>query len=326
MNKIFEFVLGACDRLFVQRFQENESENLVKVGIAASIGAVVMACVATHKTEKIIEEVKPTVKENLDIFFDEESTEEEKKEAAKATGAVVLTAGAKITGLGVAVGIMEVISVKSFLRSNMIYKDEAERWKAEAVKWAGIAAGYFNTLMNYRKRVAERDGREAEEELYYGVRKETIQTMEDGKKIKKKVRMISGEPVNKNILLYAPWTSDKYVDEETYHCPGHNKETIKGVMKNVGLQINYWTDRFVSNNDIAGLLGIQKSVDWQTEGYVYGDAIHYSIREVYTEWEGKYIPVYYIELNSMLLTPERLNKALPYAPDYSAELEGSQYE
>lgn len=309
---VFRSILDACDRLVVQRFERNESQNLVKVGIAAGISAVVAACVATHKTEKIIAEVKTEVSDQIEVINDEKTNETEKKEAAKEIALTAAPAVAKISGFYAVVGILECVSIKSFLKSNEIYK-------ADAAMWASIAAGYLQRLIDYRKIIAEKIGAEAEEEAYYGVEKKTVPVMEDGKLKKKKVRVIEREPANKNILLFSPWTSDIYRDEDTYGDT-INIDHIRGSMKNAGMQIQYWKDRWVTNNDIAQMLQIQKSVEWQTLGFVYGDEIHYKIRKVYAEYEGKWIPVYYIELNSMPLTMERLNKALPYAPDYTKEL------
>lgn len=309
---IFQSILNSADRI-LQRFEKNENENLVKLGIVSSIGAVVMACVATHKSEKIIAETKEQASGFIEIIESEDTSEEEKKEAGKGLAKTTTTGGAKVLGYFTVVGTLEYISIKSFVKSN-------ENYKADAAMWASLAATYFQRLVDYRQIVRGRVGAEAEEEMYYGVEKKNVPVMENGKLKKKKVRVMSEPPANKNILLFAPWTSDLYIDEDVYGCPGMNRERIRGVMKNVGMQIKYSKYRYMTNNDIAEQLQIQKAAEWQTECFIEGDEIRYKLREVYAPYDGKYVPVFYIELNSKPLTLERMKAVLPEAPDYTIEM------
>ena len=309
---IFQSILNSADRI-LQRFEKNENENLVKLGIVSSIGAVVMACVATHKSEKIIAETKEQASGFIEIIESEDVPEEEKKEAKKGLTKTTTTGGAKVLGYFTVVGTLEYISIKSFVKSN-------ENYKADAAMWASLAATYFQRLVDYRQIVRGRVGAEAEEEMYYGVEKKNVPVMENGKLKKKKVRVMTEPPANKNILLFAPWTSDLYIDEDVYGCPGMNRERIRGVMKNVGMQVKYSKYRYMTNNDIAEQLQIQKAAEWQTECFIEGDEIRYKLREVYAPYEGKNVPVFYIELNSKPLTMERMKAVLPEAPDYSMEM------
>jgi len=308
---ILQSILESADRI-VQRFEKNENENLVKVGIAAGISAVIMACVATHKSEKIINEVKAKNEELCDILQNAK-TEEEQKEVQKEIVKTTAVGGGKVLGYFGVVGALEFISIKSFVKSN-------ENYKTDAAMWASLAATYFQRLVDYRNIVRGRLGAEAEEEMYYGVEKKTVPVLENGKLKKKKVRVMAEPPANRNILLFAPWTSDLYIDEDLYGCPGQNRERIRGVMKNVGAQVKYSKYRFMTNNDIAEQLQIHKAAEWQTECFIEGDEIHYKLREAYAPYEGKYVPVFYIELNSKPLTMERLRAVLPEAPDYTIEM------
>ena len=309
MNGLFQSVLDCCDRM-LQRFEKNESSNLMKIGIASSIGAVVAACVATHKSEKVISKAKEetvTVQEELSQQETDETT------VNRAVGKIWLKAGMKISGYYVIVGGLEAVSLSAFVTNN-------DHQNGKIAMLSTMLASMTQRMYDYRRIIAERYGREAEEEAYYGVEKKNIQVMEDGKLKNKKVRVISEPPANKNILCFAPWTSTLYVDEEMYGCQGQNRDRIRGAMKTVGDMVNYSRNGFVSTNDIAYELQIQPSADWYVCGYVKGDEVRYSVREVYTEYEGRYIPIYYIELNTIPFLEERIKQVLPEAPNYTAEL------
>lgn len=305
MNKLLSTILESCDHV-AQKCETNEG--LVKIGIISGISAVIMACVATHKSEKIINETKAEI---TDILNDPEIPEEEKQKTIvkKSAGSAV-----KIAGLYTAVGALQYTSFKA-------YGKTINNLQNENMILTSIAMSALQRLVDYRRIWQEKVGKEAEEEAYYGVEKKTISVMENGKMKKKKARVINQPPANKNILLFAPWTSPLYIDEEEYVCPGINRKRIYSAISTAGSMLNYSSDPYLSNNDIAYLLSITKSADWYTEGFVRGDNISYSIREVYALWEGKYIPVYYIELNSHPFLQERVKEVLPAAPDYEKELE-----
>lgn len=305
MNTFLKTVFESCDRI-TQRFEKNE--NLVKIGFTSSIAAVIMACVATHKSEKIINEAKETI---VDIQNNDQLPEEEKQKEIVKTGGI---AAAKVLGWYSPVGVLQFTSFKAFGKTIDNLKDENSILTS-------IATAALTNLANYRRMWQEKVGKEAEEEVYYGVEKQTITVTENGKTKKKKARVMKQRPANKNILLFAPWTSPLYVDEEEYVCPGQNRDRIHGAIKTASSMLQYSYKPFVSNNSIAYLLQIAESSDWYTEGFIRGDNIQYSIREVYALWEGKYIPVYYIELNSQPLLDERIKEVLPEAPDYTKDLE-----
>ena len=304
---IIKTIMESCDRI-VQRYEKNENNNLVAIGVTTGIAAIVMACVATHKSEKIINDTKTAV---IDIQNNEEIPEEEKPKAiVKTVGVSAL----KVAGWYTAVGTLQFTSFKA-------YGKTIDNLQNENMILTSIATSALSTLANYRRAWQEKVGKEAEEEVYYDAEKKTITVVENGKTKKKKAHVMGGRPANKNILLFAPWTSPLYVDEEECCCPGMNRDRIRGAIRTASMMLQYSYNPFVSNNNIAYLLQIKESSDWYTEGFIRGDNIQYNIREVYAIWEGKYIPVYYIELNSMPMLEERLKEVMPEAPDYTKDLD-----
>ena len=100
-------------------------------------------------------------------------------------------------------------------------------------------------------------------------------------------------------------------------CPGVNRDRIRGTFKTLNTQLQYSRNRYLSTNDIADMFQIQNSAEWYTEGKVAGEgALQYKTREVYELYEGRYIPVYYIEVNCTPFLQNRLNTVLPEAPQY----------
>lgn len=310
MNKIFQTILDCGDHL-IQRFEENKDENMVKIGIASGVAAIVAACIATHKSEKVIKETKAKI---IEIVNNDELPEKEKNKQIAVT---TIESGGKVLLYFSCVAGLQFGSIKALLS----LKESVDNLKAERTVLITMIATEIEKMRNYRKIIAGKIGAEAEEEAYYGAEKKVIPIKENGKIVNKKVRVLSGEPANKNILLFAPWTTDLYIDLETYGCVEDvNITRIKAVMKQIGRAVNFSTNRYVTNNDIADMLHIQKTVEWQTMCFVYGDEIHWSIRKLWTEYDGRWIPVYYLEINSLPLTIERLKKVLPMTPDFAKDI------
>ena len=303
---ILEMVLIACEKV-VYKFEHNENDILSKAGTVFGIGAVVAACVATHKSEKLIRETKEKVNALAEKYDEEES--DNKQITTEITKEVVKTGAKEVFYFGI-VGGLEAASIYFFNESKDYHKENAAMWMT-------IAGGYADRLLRMRKSVAGKIGKEAEEELYYGVEKKNVPVIEDGKTKKKKVRAIVQDPVNHNVLCFAPWTSELYTDEDMLGCPGVNRDRIRGTFKTLNTQLQYSRNRYVSTNDIADMFHIQNSAEWYTEGIVAGEGIlQYTIREVYEMYEGRYIPIYYIEVNCTPFLQDRLSAVLPDAPVY----------
>lgn len=304
---LFSSIMETCDRI-VSHCENNENDALSKLGAGFGIAAVVMACIATYKSERIIEKAKEEVN---DIIENEPEDADQNETNKKVTG-VIVKSGLKVAGLFAGVGYFEYKSCHYWSKS-------VESYKLDAIKWSGIAAVAVRELYEYRKRFADKYGKEAEEELYYGLESKTVPVLEDNKYKKKKVQIPSKElkPINHNILCFAPWTSSLYCDEERYDCPGVNEKRIKGAMQTIDIILQ--TSRtFVNMNNIAYELGIKESKDWYNEGRVFGEGhIEYTTKKVYEMYEGRYMPIYYIEVNTTPFLFERLSNVLPESPVYN---------
>ena len=305
--KLADLILNACDHV-IKYYEQNENDILKKSGVVLGIAAVVAACVSTHKSEKIIAKAKEDVEEIRETQrYSDVSEKEVKKELAITVG----VAGLKVAGLMLIPAYFEYQSLKNLTTV-------ADNYKAEALHWSGVAAATVAQVKEIMARVKEKYGQEAADEIYYGTRTEEITVMENGKEVKKKINMIDKPPVNHNILCFSPWTSSLYIDEEKYDCPGTNIQRITGVFKTLNIYLATSNEPFVSTNMIAHELGIAKSTEWYTEGKVKGEGIlEYHVQTVYELYEGRRIPVYYIEVNTEPNLQTRISGVLPEAPIYT---------
>ena len=301
MNIIFESIFQTCEKI-IQHYEKNENDILGKAGVVFGLAALISASVATHKSEKAIKKAK----EDLTELYEEHEPEEVKKEATAIVGKAAVTVAAGVaTTFGLALAQKKCYDVR-----------DANR-KDEIMYLGSIASMYAERFLRYRGSVANRIGKEAEEEIYYGLEKKTVPVLEDGKVKKKKVAVVVDEPCNRNIICFAPWTSDLYTDEELYGCPGFNRKRIESTFKTLNCVLTTSKNGYLSMNDVADSFHIQIAAEWYTDGFIKGDGyIEYHVREAYEMWEGKYIPIYYIELNSMPHIENRLHKVLPEAPIY----------
>ena len=148
-------------------------EILLVTGIVTGIGTVVVACKSTLKAPEIIEETKKTVdaiheaSESDQISVEQYTDEDRKKDLTIAYTQTVVKFG-KLYAPALVLGA---VSLTSILASQNILK-------TRNVALASAFDIVTNQYKDYRGRVAERFGKEVDDELRYNIKAKTFEKIE----------------------------------------------------------------------------------------------------------------------------------------------------
>lgn len=163
---------------------KHSPEILIISGIAGLIGAGALACMATLKSQKIMEERKSKLND-VKLLEDEKSEEYSIEEANRDRFIINVQTGLKIAGQYAPIAGIAILSTVSILTGHNILRKRA----------AAIAAAYAtvsNGFEQYRKRVIERFGEKVDEELKLGtVQKQITKTeIDEGSGKEKKIKSV----------------------------------------------------------------------------------------------------------------------------------------
>lgn len=166
---------------FSAKAKAHSPEILLVAGIAGAVGTVILACVGTRKLDPVLEKSKDEIEEihNTSVCEDGCYTpKDQQKELVKAYAKT----GLELTKIYAPAVVLGGFSIYCLLSSHRIMKDRNE----------SLAAAYttvYTAFKQYRDRVAEKIGAEAEKELRYAVEKKKVdetETDENGKQKKLK--------------------------------------------------------------------------------------------------------------------------------------------
>lgn len=266
--KLLDDLRDACTEC-AEYCVDNESSILLKVGMFLVGAAVVGTAAATVKAVREIDEFNAEQAElDLEEGEDRNNVPDTVKAYAKVSRWYILPA----VGLG--------LGLYAIAKSNSLLVEELEETKGELTKMTAYALGLEKFIEAYRKRVIEDQGEEAD--LYYrtGIRKDTIEVIEDkgdGKKPKKRKEEIY---VADNEL--DPMGFARFFDETCngYHDdPEGNKMYIKQMLSVLN---NILVSRYrpaelgkpaqpgiMWMNEIFDSFGIERTTRGQMWGYKY---------------------------------------------------------
>lgn len=217
-------------------------EILVISGVTGCVAGGVMGCIATTKLNGVMEDHKTRI-------------EKIGKKNVRAYGKTIIN----LTKLYAPAVIIEGLSVASILTGNKM-------WKKRNIALAAAYATIDQSFRDYRGRVVEKYGEDVDNELRYGIKKETIEEItvdENGKKkkVKKTIDVIDGMP-----SAYARYfTRDEAKAAEDSMV--YNLTFLKYEMQ-LANRILVATGK-VYLNDIYDRLGIKRSKAGQVVGWVY---------------------------------------------------------
>lgn len=285
-SEIMKSVSGTVHKVGFQ-LQRKSPELLVGLGIIGAITSAVLACKATTKAGKIIEEANDAIStihqanENGVTNAGETYSEQDcKKDLAVA----YVQTGVKFAKLYAPAVLLGAASVTSILASHNIMK---KRNVALAAAYAAVDKSF----KDYRGRVLERFGEQVEKELRYNIKAQEIEeTVTDGKGKEKTVKKTAD-------VAQAGWDPSRYspyakIFDESH--PDWRKDAEQNLYYLKALQAQA-TDKLRSQghlflNEVYDMLGFKRTQAGAAVGWIYDprhpigdDFVDFGMYEVWRE-------------------------------------------
>lgn len=272
-------------------FKKHSAEILIAGGVTGVVVSAVLACVATTKVGKHVNNAKEKIK----VIHEKKESDSEnytKKELGRELTCVYLKTGAKILGLYAPAIVLGGLSLTSIIASNNILKKRA----------AALAAAYATvdkSFKDYRNRVIERFGSEVDNELRYDIHKDKVTetvTDENGKdkKVKKDALKTSYDGVSDFARIFDAKNPNYRFDDD---C---NEFFLR--MMQSALNDKLIVQGFLYLNDVYEELGYEKTMAGQVVGWIYdkennkrGDNyIDFRAKKICTRDEGEVVEYGYL--------------------------------
>ena len=202
----------------VMKIKKHSPEILIVAGIAGTVVSAVIACKATLKVNKIIDDAKNDIEKIHDATEkgvteagEDYSIEDSKKDLS----IVYIQTGVKFIKLYAPALIIGTLSITSILASNNILR---KRNAALGIAYAAIDKSY----KEYRSRVVEKYGEQVDNELKYGLKAKKVDETEidpetgKEKKVKKTV-MVSDPNLKSDYAVYFDSKSRNYETNFDYN-------------------------------------------------------------------------------------------------------------
>lgn len=244
---------------------KHSPELLIAAGIVGAVTSTVMACKATRKIDIIIEEHKKsidainTISNNTELKENNNYSDEDKVRDLAITYGKTAIGFTKLYGPSVALGVA---SITCILASNNIMRKRN----------AALGAAYttiFNSFREYRNRVADRYGQEAERQIRYAIKAEEIEktvTNDKGKEKKVTEQVISYDP--NGISDYARIFGKGYT-KAWEADPEYNMVFLKAQQSMFTNKLR--SEGIVFLNDVYDALGYERTKYGQIVGWRYDE-------------------------------------------------------
>lgn len=264
-NSIMSSMNKALNKSVFQ-LKKHSPEILIVTGVVGTVVSAVMACKATLKASKVLEETRENVMMIHDLQGDIEMQESGKYTDEDAKKDLVIVYSKTVVNLAKIYApavILGGLSITAILTSNNILR---KRNLALAAAYATID----NSFKDYRKRVVERFGEVVDKELKTGIKAQTIEEQvvdeETGevKTVEKQVNTSEITDAN-GYSTYARFFDDG--------CKGWTKDPEYNLTF-LRAQQNYANDLLKSRgyvflNEVYRMLGIPESQAGQVVGWIY---------------------------------------------------------
>ena len=246
--------------------KKHSPEILMVTGIGVGVVAAVVACKQTIKATQIIADAQKSLEDietvqEMSKNGEANYTEEDYANDRKTVGVQVVTGMIKTYAVPVGLGIL---SVTCILASNHIMR---KRNVALAAAYSALSTDF----MNYRKRVAEKYGKEADFLLKNGLEKELVAHQmvdpETGevKETQEEVVKYDGAKLSQYARVF-----DEVGSTQWTPSPDHNKAFLL-------MEQNYFNERiktrgYIFLNEVYARLGFRPTKAGSIVGWVYQNA------------------------------------------------------
>lgn len=234
--------------------KKRSPEILVAAGIVGVTAGAVLACKATLKAQDILAEAK----DQLDIVHEAEQSEAHKDEytaedAKKDKAIVYIQTGVKLAKTYAPAAALGVAGITCILTSHGILR---KRGAAMAAAYTALS----ETFKEYRKNVVDKIGEEAEKDLRYGLKAESV----DGKEMSAEEAKAH---LNDKFGRYSPYmkifdeTNDNFEKDSSY-----NLMFLKSQQAYANDLLN--AKGYLFLNDVYDLLGFPRTKAGQVTGWL----------------------------------------------------------
>ncbi|NCE64137.1 hypothetical protein D1159_05930 [Pseudoflavonifractor sp. 524-17] len=264
-SKIMTSVSGTLHKAGFQ-LQRKSPEILVGLGIIGAVASAVLACKATAKAGKIIEETKnalDTIHQADELGVTNAGEPYSNQDCKKDLVVTYIHTGVKFAKLYAPSVALGAASIASILASHNMMK---KRNIALAAAYAAVDKSFTD----YRGRVLERFGEQVEKELRYNIKAQEIEeTVTDDKGKEKKVKqMVDVADAGWDPARYSPYA--KIFDESH---PDWKKDAEMNLYYLKALQAQA-TDKLRAQghlflNEVYDLLGFKRTKAGAAVGWIY---------------------------------------------------------
>ena len=257
------------------KIKKHSPEILVVAGVVGTVTSAVMACKATTKLERILEESKEKVERVHKVLEDETlckkkviendeikevvvySEEDSKKDLA----IIYAQTGFELVKLYGPAVVLGALSLTSILASNNILR---KRNVALAAAYTAVDKSF----KEYRGRVVERFGEALDKELRFNVKSKEIEEITVNEKGKEKI-------IKKNVEIVDPNTTSDYARFFDNGCAGWEKDAEYNLMF-LRRQQDYANEKLRSKghlflNEVYDMLGINRTKAGNVVGWIYDE-------------------------------------------------------
>ena len=271
-EEIMKTVSGTFNKVSFQ-MKKHSPEILIVAGVIGTVASAVMACKATTKVGKIVEETKSNVDE-IHSAIEKGMTNAGEKytvdDSKKDLTIVYAQTGVKLAKLYAPSVMLGALSLTSIVASNNILR---KRNVALAAAYATVDKGF----KDYRSRVIERFGAEVDRELKNNVKAKKVTTTETDqetgaeKKVKKNQFVVSPSDISGYARFFEQYTTDEEGNTILNRNWESNNEYNLMFLK---AQERYANDLLKSKkrlflNEVYEMLGLPPTKAGQIVGWVY---------------------------------------------------------
>ena len=271
-TEIVKSVSSAMNKTMM-KVRKHSPEILVVAGIAGTVVSAIIACKATTKVNKIVEDTKNDIDKvhtAMETGVTEAGESYSAEDSKKDLTIIYVQTGIKFAKLYAPAVILGTLSITSILASNNILR---KRNVALGAAYAAIDKGF----KEYRSRVIERFGEEVDRELKYNLKAkkfdETIIDEETGKekKVKKNGFVVSPADISGYARFFEKYTQDE--DGNSILNPHWESNNEYNLMF-IKAQERYANDllkakKRVFLNEVYEMLGLPRTKAGQIVGWVY---------------------------------------------------------
>lgn len=293
-NGIIKKISGTFSKVGFN-LKKRSPEILMAAGLVGTVVSAVVACKATTKIDRILDETKEQLDKIHECADNPDMVEQYNEEDAKKDTVIVYAhTGVKLAKLYAPAIGLGLLSLSSILASNHILR---KRYTALTAAYAILDRGY----KEYRERVVERFGKEIDHQLRYNIKADEIEEVVTDEKGKEKNVKKPIEVADPNASGYMKYFTRSNPNWES------NPDYIEMFLNS---QLNYLNDKLkavghLTLNEVYSALGMEDTKAGMVVGWIYdlkhpnGDNyVEFDVKKVHLPNDrGEYEEAYAIDFN-----------------------------